>query len=74
MNPRLGGNYTEPNVTKTEWRGHEKVEHIAYVGGEEIGRFDTDLEAAAAVRDALHLSSLPTIPHPQSHVEQFDVA
>ena len=71
MNPRDGGNYTQPEVTRAGWKGHEIVEHVAYVGGEEIGRFETEVEAAAAVRDGLHLNSLPTMI-PLSHVEPYE--
>jgi pyruvate-formate lyase-activating enzyme len=53
MNPRNGGNYTQPEVIRDKWGGEERIEYVAFVGGEEISRWDNAIEAAHAVFEGL---------------------
>ena len=53
MDARHGGNYTQPIFVRDTWTDTETIVYLAYVGGVEIGRYDTDRDAAEAVKAAL---------------------
>jgi hypothetical protein len=53
MNPRNGGNYTQPERIRDKWAGDERIEYVAFVGGEEISRWDNPIDAANAVHEGM---------------------
>ena len=66
-NPRLGGNYTEPEIVRDTWGGKEHIEYVAYVGGEEISRWDNPFDAANAVHEGMHCDGFVEISSSNVH-------
>ena len=49
MNPREGGNYTQPIFVRDTWTDQETIVYLAYVGGVEID--EGDATGAVCLRD-----------------------
>jgi len=72
MNPRLGGNYTEPERVRDQWGGEEHIEYVAYVGGEEISRWDNPFDAANAVHEGMQLLDDDIVEITTSNVHEIE--